>query len=327
MAENIYKVSEEEKGSRLDVFLTAKTAFNRSEVTKLIKKDLVLLNGRSPKKAGEFLKIGDEIKILKERAEKAEDFTGGIKIIKDTNDYIVIDKPSGLLVHQTEHGEENTLVQWLLKKYPNMEGVGDPGSRTSGSLRGEESIRPGIVHRLDKEASGVMVVAKNQKMYEFLKKQFQERTIEKYYLVLVHGAPETKHDRIDFEISRGVDGKMASRPKINNLKIKNVGKEQEGREAVTEFWVEKEFARFSLLKVKIHTGRTHQIRVHMLAYNHPVVGDSLYFNKKLNRKKDEKLGRVFLHAKELCFLNLQNEKVCYNSDLPEKLADFIKEIN
>src|SRR3989339_66086 len=292
MAENIYKVSEEEKGSRLDVFLTAKTAFNRSEVTKLIKKDLVLLNGRSPKKAGEFLKIGDEIKILKERAEKAEDFTGGIKIIKDTNDYIVIDKPSGLLVHQTEHGEENTLVQWL-----------------------------------DKKASGVMVVAKNQKMYEFLKKQFQERTIEKYYLVLVHGAPETKHDRIDFEISRGVDGKMASRPKINNLKIKNVGKEQEGREAVTEFWVEKEFARFSLLKVKIHTGRTHQIRVHMLAYNHPVVGDSLYFNKKLNRKKDEKLGRVFLHAKELCFLNLQNEKVCYNSDLPEKLADFIKEIN
>ena len=143
----------------------------------------------------------------------------------------------------------------------------------------------------------------------------------------MHGAPETKHDRIDFEISRGVDGKMASRPKINNLKIKNVGKEQEGREAVTEFWVEKEFARFSLLKVKIHTGRTHQIRVHMLAYNHPVVGDSLYFNKKLNRKKDEKLGRVFLHAKELCFLNLQNEKVCYNSDLPEKLADFIKEIN
>ncbi len=310
-----YKVLENDKGKRLDIFLVEKTDYNRSEINKLIKKHLVLLNDDFPKKSGQALRLGDKINIVSEKPEITEDFTKKIKIIKDTNDYVVIDKPSGLLVHPTEHNEKHTLVEWLLKNYPNIQGVG------------EDKNRPGIVHRLDKDASGVMVIAKNQKMFELLKKQFKDRTIDKYYLVAVHGVPETKHGQIDFEIDRGVDGKMAARPKIDNLKVKNTGKEQEGREALTEFWVEKEFARFSLLKVKIHTGRTHQIRVHMLAYNHPVVGDTLYFNKKLNRKRDKELGRIFLHAKELCFTDLQNERVCYDSDLPKELSNFIKEIS
>ncbi|MDP2693167.1 MAG: RluA family pseudouridine synthase [bacterium] len=327
MKNSNFTVNEEDRGKRLDVFLTEKIDCTRSEIKKKIVHNLVLLNSEFPKKAGQALRVGDKISISDEKPDIGVDFTKKIKIIKDINDYVIVDKPSGLLVHPTGRGEINTLAQWIIDNYPNVVGVGDLSSRTSGSRQGKMLERPGIVHRLDKEASGVMVVAKNQEMFEHLKKQFKDRSVEKEYSVLVHGTPQNNHDEIDFEISRGVDGKMAARPKIDNLKVKNVGKEQLGRGALTEFWVEKKFARFSLLKVKIHTGRTHQIRVHMLAYGHPVVGDNLHFNKKLNRKRDEKLGRVFLHAKGLCFDDLQNNKVCYNSPLPKELLDFINEIS
>lgn len=309
-----YKVLQEDKGKRLDIFLAEKIKINRSGIKKLIEKGLVLLNNELPKKAGQSVKIGDNIEILEEIHEVSEDYSKKIKIIKDTDDYVVINKPSGLLVHPTNRGEANTLADWIIKNYPNVKGVG------------ESSERPGIVHRLDKEASGVMVIAKNQGMFFLLKKQFQNKEIDKEYSILVHGIPKKNHDEINFEISRGVNGKMTAKPKIDKLRVKNVGKEQVGRGALTEFWVEKKFSRFALLKVKIHTGRTHQIRVHMLAYNHPVVGDSLHFNKKLNRKRDKKLGRIFLHARRICFNDLKNESVCYNSDLPKELNDFIKEI-
>ena len=120
---------------------------------------------------------------------------------------------------------------------------------------------------------------------------------------------------------------MASRPKIDMTQLKNVAKKLTGKEAVTEFWVEKRFTRFSLLRVKIYTGRTHQIRVHMLAYNHPVVGDNLYYNIKLNRKKDEELGRLFLHARKLCFTDLKDKRVCFESELPKELKDFLAKLN
>ena len=234
-----FTVNSEDKGKRLDIFLSEKMNNTRSEIKKMIDKELVLLNDKLPKKAGQSLKVGSNIKILEEKFKLGVDFTKKIKIIKDTNDYIIIDKPSGLLVHPTDRNEVNTLTDWLLSEYSQVKGVG------------ESVDRPGIVHRLDKEASGVMVIAKNKKMFEHLKKQFKDRTISKYYTVLVHGILDMKHDKIDFDINRGHDGKMVARPKIDNFKVKNVGKEQEGREALTEYWVEKEYTRFSLLKVKI----------------------------------------------------------------------------
>jgi 23S rRNA pseudouridine1911/1915/1917 synthase len=307
-----FKVKEKDRGKRLDIFLMEQINSSRADAQKLIKNNLVLLNNNQPKKAGQVLKIDDIICITKNEDKKIENFVKKEpKVIEETDDYIVIDKPAGLIVHPTEANEQYTLVSWLLDRYPDIKNVGD------------SEKRPGIVHRLDKDASGVMVVSKDQKLFEWLKKQFQNREVDKEYSVLVHGLMDTDNDKIDFDIDRGVDGKMVARPKTDITKLKNIGKEQSGREALTEFWVEERFARFSLLKVKIYTGRTHQIRVHMLAYNHPVVGDKLYFNKKLNRKRDEELGRLFLHSNKLCFNNLKNERVCYMSDLPEKLKDFL----
>lgn len=234
-----------------------------------------------------------------------------IKIITDKPEYLVIEKLAGILVHPTQAGESNTITEWLIKKYPKIKNIGDSPER------------PGIVHRLDKEASGLLVIAKTQKMFEHLKKQFQTREIEKEYLVLVYGQMSKDEGIIDFEIDRGKDGRMVSRPKINKFKVDKVGKEQPGKEAITEFWVEKKFVRFSLLRVKIHTGRTHQIRVHMFAFTHPVVGDKLYLNRKLIKKSEQKLDRLFLHAIKLCFYDLAGEQQCFESDLPVELSDYL----
>lgn len=308
----------EDRGKRLDIFLMEKIGIIRAESQKMIKKNLVLLNDKLPKKAGQFLKEGHKVQVLVDSIEKEESFDFAqdkIKILKETDDYIVIEKPPGLLVQQTEANEPNTLAAWILAKYKKIKNVG------------EDVKRPGIVHRLDKDASGVMVIAKTQPMFECLKEQFKNRTIDKEYNILVHGVVAKDHNVIDFEIDRGVDGRMASRPKIDLTKLKNAEKKLTGKEAFTEFWVVKRFTRFSLLNVKIHTGRTHQIRVHMLSYNHPVVGDSLYFNRKLNLKKDEELGRLFLHAKKLCFTNLAGARVCFESELPKGLNAFLEKLN
>lgn len=329
--EELFHCTNEDKDKRLDIFLMEKIGVTRAESQKMIKKNLVLLNNKLPKKAGQYLKEGYTMQVLEEAAEKEpsdslqikpssatvlpDKFVGEASIIKETDDYIIINKPSGLLVQPTEANESNTLAAWILKNYKKIKNVG------------EDIKRPGIVHRLDKDASGVMIIAKTQPMFEHLKKQFKDRTIDKEYNILVHGTVIKDHDVIDFDIDRGKGGRMAARPKIDLTKLKNVAKELSGKEAITELWVEKRFARFSFLRVKIHTGRTHQIRVHMLSYNHPVVGDSLYFNRKLNLKKDEELGRLFLHSKKLCFTDLAGERVCFESELPFELKDFLERLN
>ena len=235
-------------------------------------------------------------------------------LIKDAENFVVVNKPSGMLTHKTNANEPGTLVDHILKQFPDIENIGD------------SSERPGIVQRLDREASGVLVIARTDEMFNCLKDQFKDRTVDKEYVVLVHGLVESEHGEIDFLVERGAKGRMAARPHIDKNKVKNVGKEQTGKVALTEFWVEKRFARFTLLRVKIHTGRTHQIRVHMQAYGHPVVGDNLYFNKKLNRKRDLRLGRLFLHAKKLCISNLDNERLCFEAELPHELNEFLSEL-
>lgn len=313
-------VSEEDQGKRLDIFLSEKLKISRSQILKMIKHGQILVNDKNPKKAGELLKDGFSIVVKEEekteeeeiKEEEAEDLGFKIKIIKEDPDYIVVEKPAGMLVHPTEAGEPNTLSDFLQEKYPEVKKVGDAPKQ-----------RPGIVHRLDKEASGLLVVARTQKMFKHLKKQFQNRTVEKEYGVLVYGSIAKGHNLIDFEIDRGISGKMVARPKIDLLKLKNVGKDQEGRESLTEFWVEEELSRFSFLKVKIHTGRTHQIRVHMFAFGHPVVGDTLYSNKKLIKKTEKKLGRLFLHARRLCFEDLNNHHICFESELPIELKNYL----
>jgi 23S rRNA pseudouridine1911/1915/1917 synthase len=238
-----------------------------------------------------------------------------IKIIAETPDYLVLNKPAGILVHPTQANETDTLADWLKENYPKIKKVGDAPER------------PGIVHRLDREASGLLVVAKNQKMFDVLKKQFQEREIEKEYLVLVYEKILADEGEIDFEIDRGREGRMVSRPRIDKTLLKNVDKDQPGKESLTEFWVEKRYARFTLLRVRIHTGRMHQIRVHMFAYNHPVVGDQLYLNRKLIKKNEQKIDRLFLHSAKLCFNDLKGEKKCFESELPLELKEYLKKLN
>lgn len=316
----IYTVTEEQEGQRADVIASAIFSLSRSQVQKFMKRGMFFVNAIPKDKPGMILLGGDCVEI-REKGESIEivpveevEEIVDIPIIDETDDYVVIHKPAGILMHPTQAGEKGTVVDWLRSRYTSIGSVGDSPER------------PGIVHRLDKEASGVMVIAKTQPMFDFLKKQFQERTMEKEYTVLVHGTLPVEYGMIDFDIDRGKDGTMVSRPHSNPLSLKGLKTKQPGKEALTEFWVEKQFTRFTLLRVRIHTGRTHQIRVHFFAFNHPVVGDTLYLNRKLNRKRDLELGRLFLHARRLTFLDINGQKHTFEASLPESLTHFLSTI-
>ncbi len=221
------------------------------------------------------------------------------KIIFEDRDFLVVDKPAGLEVAAEIKKEEPTLVDWLLEKYPNIAKVGgDPA-------------RPGIVHRLDKAASGLLIVAKTQVALEHLMKQFEERKVKKEYTVLVHGQVAKDVGTIEFPIARAKSGRFAALP---------LGSES-GRAASTEYEVIRRFRNFTLLKVRIKTGRTHQIRVHLFALGHSVVGDKLYKQKKI---KKILIGRLFLHASKLGFFNLDEKWMEFEIDLPVELKDFLK---
>lgn len=307
---------------RLDIFVAEKMAESRAQVQKFLKNGQILVNGVIPRKTGYRVKEGDEVRYSeqtetpeeKKQKKNKKQILPDITLVSETPDYLIVNKPAGVLVHSTEAHEAGTLVHWLLAHYPKIKNI---GGRVD---------RPGIVHRLDKEASGLLVVARTEKMFQHLKEQFQQRITEKEYLVLVHGIIPRDYEKLDFVIDRGKEGKMVARPKVDPTQLASMAKAQPGKEALSEFWVEKRFVNHTLVRVRIHTGRTHQIRVHMFAYNHPVVGDMLYYQKKMNRKRDMALGRLWLHAAKLCFLDLEDKKVCFEAPLPSKLADFLQEI-
>ena len=240
-----------------------------------------------------------------------------LSIIYQDNDIVVVNKPAGVAVHKGVAEKGETVADWLMEKFPEMKKVGD-----------EPEFRPGIVHRLDKEASGLLVVAKTTAMFHHLKQQFQQRTTEKFYDVLVYGEVEREYGMITFPIDRGPDGRMVSRPNIDEVTLETVRTIQPGREAITEFWVEGRFVNHTLLRVKIHTGRTHQIRVHFFAYNHPVVGDTLYKQRRFREARGQQpLSRLFLHATELSFSTLDGSRVCYTAPLPEILVEYLSTLH
>lgn len=314
---------------RVDVWLSGQMAITRSQVQKLMTQNAILVNDVVPKKAGQMLEAGDIVKVLEKQDRPVSEVKTKIKakklvaprIVSETADYVVIDKPAGLPVHPEQHEttleelrDTGTVAAWVVTQYPAVYGVG------------EYSNRPGIVHRLDKDTSGLMVIAKTQAMFDLLKEQFKDRTVKKKYVALAHGHFFTEHGLIDFKIARAKDGRMAARPNIEEVTLKNVDSLQDGRDALTEFSVVKEFVNYTLLDVTLHTGRTHQIRVHMFAYNHPLVGDPLYFNKKTKRDLDIELNRVFLHAGELSFTDLSGETVAFTSPLPPVLVDCLAKL-
>ena len=233
-----------------------------------------------------------------------------IEVIKKTRNYVVINKPAGFLVHASSSSNKKTLSDYLLEKYPQIKDVG------------EDSNRHGIVHRLDREVSGLMVVALKQRAYLHLKEQFQTRRVEKQYIALACGHMPESSGTISFPIKRSSKGyKMAAVPmtyKDNN----EVRDGEKLREAITHYQVEKEYTNFSLLNLKIETGRTHQIRVHCLTLNAPLAGDKLYATKNsLKVSKKLNLDRIFLVANKLSFYDLKKKKRSFSVDLPKDLKD------
>jgi 23S rRNA pseudouridine1911/1915/1917 synthase len=242
------------------------------------------------------------------------------QIIAETSDYLVINKPAGLAVHSGGNLKGPTLIDWLIANYPKIKDVG------------EDLTRPGLVHRLDKNVSGLMVVAKNNKSFLSLKNQFKERSVIKEYIALVYGQMISDDGIIDFPITRSKSGyKMAALPvKTEDLLFRhhprrrdqgNVNSWFKSRTALTEFDVIKKFINYTLVKVRIKTGRTHQIRVHFFAYGHPLVGDDLYYTKKTKVKNEKlKLNRVFLVSVHLGFKDLQEKSQSFIIDLPDELT-------
>jgi 23S rRNA pseudouridine1911/1915/1917 synthase len=223
-------------------------------------------------------------------------------ILFESPDYIVLDKPSGLLVHAAEHHEgEATLVDWLKTHYPDTAKVG------------EDPARPGIIHRLDMDVSGALVIARTQEMYEHLKTQFKKHEVEKLYLALVHGVPGKPDGTISFPLgrSRRNAGRMASQPSAT----------ERTRDAVTHYAVREQFTHLTLLEITIETGRTNQIRAHLLAFGLPIVGDHVYSSKTVKQKVE--FDRPFLHSWKLGFTDLAGIKHTYEAPLPEALQNLL----
>lgn len=225
------------------------------------------------------------------------------KIIYQDSDVLAVNKPAGLLVHPIRgKSSEPTLVDWLLKNFPEVKNVGDPSTSS-----GQANERPGIVHRLDKETSGVMIVARHQKAFDYLKNLFQTRQIKKTYLALVWGKVKERSGVIDKPLGIKT-GSVKRTARVENAKMV--------KEAKTAYRVKQYFDGFTLLEVEPLTGRTHQIRVHLASIGHPIAGDTLY----TKRPAPNGLTRMFLHAESIELTLPSGGRVKLSAGLPPELS-------
>ena len=282
-----------DKEIRLDKFLSEKLNVSRNQIENLIKKELVKINGKAVKKGGIKLKTNDIIEYEIPQTEKSEnkEINFDIPILYEDEDLLVINKPSGIVVHPAPSVKEATVVDWLKAK----------GFALS-NLAGEE--RFGIVHRIDKETSGALVIAKNNKTHQFLSNQLKDKSMGRYYLFLLNH-PLKEAVCIDKPIARN--------PK-NRLKMAIV---KGGRVAKTLFVpIEK-----NLTAAKLFTGRTHQIRVHLNSIGRYILGDSVY------GKKNQNIPRMMLHAREIYFTHPSGKKLSIIAPLFEDFQNMLKGID
>lgn len=306
--------SADDAGQRLDLFLTRHLDVSRARVQELISAGKILVND-APSKASLKLRGGELILVLGPAARPplraiAEEIP--LDIVYEDVDLAIVNKPAGMMVHAgagptDDRRNRGTLVNALLHHFSNLSSVG-----------GE--TRPGIVHRLDKETSGLIVVAKNDEVHRKLSSQFARREVTKTYIALVHGFLKKDSGTISASISR-------DRVRRTRMTTRGSG----GREAVSHYKLARRlntaYGKFSLLEVRIDTGRTHQIRVHLASLGHPIVGDSLYGAPReirANSRRALSLNRNFLHAAELSLCHPRTgQTVALKAPVPRALENFL----
>jgi len=294
---------DDESSERLDKYLVGQLPeFSRSRIQGLISDGHVDVNGLPAKKTGQSLERGSKVTVrIPPTAPTnivAEDIP--LDIIFENDDLIIVNKPAGMVVHPAAGHASGTLVNAVLGYDPDIEGIG-----------GEE--RPGVVHRLDKDTSGLILLAKNERAHRWLQEQFRLRKVNKTYLALVDGKPPTPSGRVEAHIGRD----------LRNRKRMAIVSERYGREAISEYTTVEEFDKHTLLEFHPHTGRTHQIRLHCLFLNCPIAGDEIYGKNKSTIK----IGRHFLHAHRLSIiLPNGNEPRTFEAALPEELENILDKL-
>ncbi|CAN5871415.1 RluA family pseudouridine synthase [soil metagenome] len=316
-----FQPSNEDSGKRLDAFLAEKIEkWSRSRLKKLIDDGDVLVNEKQSK-ASYKLSENDsvEVELVELPTESFEPEDIPLEIVFEDEFLAVINKPSGMVVHPGAGISSGTLANALAYKFKIQNSkfkIEDDRNTQIDDLKSQV----GIVHRLDKNTSGLMVVAKSQEIHEALNEQFREREVYKSYIALVHGEIEENSGTIDAPIAR---------EKHNRTKM---SVRKHGRHALSLWKVKKHFEKFTLIDVEIKTGRTHQIRVHCAHINHPVVGDETYNAGRDKSVADipirqaiQRLGRFFLHAHKLYFTHPQTkEYLKFTAPLPEELTKFLE---
>jgi 23S rRNA pseudouridine1911/1915/1917 synthase len=281
---------------RLDHYLVERLPeFSRSRLQGLIKDGYVAVDGVPAKKAGQKLEPGSQVEVRIPPPVPSglvgEDIS--LDILFEDDDLLVVNKPAGMVVHPAAGHDTGTLVHAVLGYDPHLEGIG-----------GEE--RPGVVHRLDKETSGLILLAKNERAHSWLQDQFRLRKVQKIYLALVDGAPPTPSGRVEAPIGRDPSHRK-------KMAIMPAGK---GREAVSEYLMLESFQDHTLLEFHPLTGRTHQIRLHCMFLGCPIVGDKIYGN----RKQSIAIDRHFLHAAKLkIILPGKTQPQTFEAPLPDEL--------
>lgn len=294
-------VKDDEVGKRIDSYLSNKdNEISRVAVQRLIKNDKILVNGKSTK-ASYKVQENDNIKVEEEKPKeislKPQDIP--VEIIYEDKDIIVVNKPKGMVVHPANGNPDGTLVNAIMAHCEDsLSGIG-----------GE--IRPGIVHRIDKDTSGLLVIAKNDKAHINLSEQIKNRQVNKIYVALVKGIISENEATINMPIGRSKKDR------------KKMAVDKNGKEAVTHFKVIKRYNKYTYIKVKIDTGRTHQIRVHMSNIGYPIVGDIVYSNGK----NDFGIEGQMLHAKELEFKHpITGKLMHFEAPLPKYFEEILSKL-
>ena len=294
-------IVEGNENKRIDAYISEITDYSRTAVQRLIEEDKIKVNGKK-EKASYKVQNGDKIEIEEEPAKeielKAQDIP--VEILYEDNDIIVVNKPKGMVVHPANGNPDGTLVNAIMSICKDsLSGIG-----------GE--IRPGIVHRLDKNTSGAIIIAKNDKAHINLSEQLKNHEIKKTYIALVRGIVKENNATINMPIGRSKKDR------------KKMDVDKNGKEAITHFKVLKRYKDCTLLEINIETGRTHQIRVHLSHIGYPIIGDEVYSNGK---NKWNIVGQC-LHAKSLDFMHpITGKQIHIEAELPEYFQKILEDLD